>query len=103
MNRFSMPVWLLGGRCGSDTFLRLRILDRAERRTNAPKRDRTLRSALLVASMTFFESKKRPFIWSTRSPIMVSPHRPKGERQHAGKLPQLLQVLLGIERLVLRL
>jgi hypothetical protein len=73
MNRLSNPVWLDGGWPGADTFFRVRMLDLAERRTKAPNRDRTFRSALVVASMTFFVLKKNPLNWSILRQITSSP------------------------------
>jgi hypothetical protein len=70
MNFFSSPVWLLGGWPGFETAFRLRILDRAPRRTKAPNRESTFLSARLVAATTRAESKNNPFILSMRYPII---------------------------------
>ena len=66
MNFFSCPAWLLGGIPGSDTAFRLRMLDRAPRRTKAPNRERTFRSARLVAATTRAELKNNPLAASMR-------------------------------------
>ena len=54
-------VILLGGDPGAETRFRFRMLDRAPVLTNAPKRERTRRSARFTAPVTLFRSKNMPF------------------------------------------
>ena len=67
--QLSSPVWLLGGMPASAARFRLRMLDFAPRRTNAPKRDSTRRSVRSTALVTALRSKNMPCYFSRHSGV----------------------------------